>query len=266
MKKRILAMLMAIVALVSCLALSVGAEEVTEEAVVFGLLDDHEPKYHAYYYFTLQAGDAYDAAKLTASAGSVNAAVYIAALNGTYTSGKDAGSVDYSYEYTKLEYKVNASGQILWDCNREEGDSYYFLSVDVQDGHIGAIRNVDRVGAKGARYDSMMVKIGAGYWDGDVYVDNTEVVERFVKELENIGIDVKKSTYGGVVETIFNGFGAAIGGIAGGLKLSFNRILYANGVGGQFSPLVIFIFVMAGFGLATAILYKIFGMVRRRKG
>ena len=33
-----------------------------------------------------------------------------------------------------------------------------------------------------------------------------------------------------------------------------------------FSPLVQFIFVMAGIGLATGILYKMFGLLRRRKG
>lgn len=69
-----------------------------------------------------------------------------------------------------------------------------------------------------------------------------------------------------LITEIFSSFTTVITGLADGLKSAFTNLIYANGSSGTFSPLVLFIFTMAGLGLATGILYKIFGMVRRRRG
>ena len=69
-----------------------------------------------------------------------------------------------------------------------------------------------------------------------------------------------------LITEIFSSFSTVIEGLADGLKTAFTHLIYTNGTSGDFSPLVLFIFTMAGLGLATGILYKIFGMVRRRRG
>ena len=67
---------------------------------------------------------------------------------------------------------------------------------------------------------------------------------------------------------MFTSFTTVIGGLASGLKDAFANIIYTDPSAATptLSPLVVFVFVMAGVGLATGILYKIFGMVRARKG
>ena len=71
-----------------------------------------------------------------------------------------------------------------------------------------------------------------------------------------------------LIEQLFASFSTVIEGLAEGIKSAFTRLLYVDyGVSdAQFSPIAQFIFVMAGVGLATGILYKIFGMIRARKG
>ena len=271
MKKRILIFAVVASMLMTMLALPTFAEEVateetTDEASVFSMVNDEKPAYESYYCFTLSADQAISYPKDVGSAGaSVKTAYYMVATNGTYTSGKDAGDYDMSSSGSMLYLKgVGDYNQVLFGKGQSTGSDAFLLKFGggKLTGIAGCYSGVNR----GALYDTLYVEIGCGYWQDGVYVDTTEEVEAFVQELEKIGIDVKRVTYGGIVETIFDGFGAAIGGLAGGLKMSFNRIVYANGVGGAFSPLVIFIFVMGGLGLATGILYKIFGMVRRRKG
>ena len=73
---------------------------------------------------------------------------------------------------------------------------------------------------------------------------------------------------GELITTIFGSFTTVIGGIADGLKEAFVNLVYVDPSAADptFSPLVLFIFTMAGLGLAAGILYKIFGMVRARKG
>ena len=73
---------------------------------------------------------------------------------------------------------------------------------------------------------------------------------------------------GELITTIFTSFTTVIGGIADGLKEAFVNLVYVDPAAADptFSPLVLFIFTMAGLGLAAGILYKIFGMVRARKG
>ncbi|MBE6601228.1 MAG: hypothetical protein E7637_01820 [Ruminococcaceae bacterium] len=73
---------------------------------------------------------------------------------------------------------------------------------------------------------------------------------------------------GSLVSDLFSSFSTVIEGLAGGIKTGFTHLLYTDPSAADpaFSPLVQFIFVMAGIGLATGILYKMFGLLRRRKG
>ena len=71
-----------------------------------------------------------------------------------------------------------------------------------------------------------------------------------------------------LISAIFESFTTVIEGLGSGLKTAFTNLIYVDPAATDpaFSPLVLFIFTMAGLGLATGILYKIFGMVRARKG
>ena len=71
-----------------------------------------------------------------------------------------------------------------------------------------------------------------------------------------------------LIESIFESFTTVITGLGSGLKEAFSNIIYVDPAAASpvFSPLVIFIFVMAGLGLATGIFFKIFGMIRARRG
>ena len=71
-----------------------------------------------------------------------------------------------------------------------------------------------------------------------------------------------------LISEIFTSFTTVITGLSDGLKASFSNLIYVDPAATDptFSPLVLFIFTMAGLGLATGILYKIFGMIRARKG
>lgn len=104
-----------------------------------------------------------------------------------------------------------------------------------------------------------------------IYFDANEVgAQEFADTLKQIGGNVALERGGSMwslVDSIFDGFGSATTGVSGGIKSAFNGIIYADGEGGAFSPLVLFIFTMAGLAIATGILYKIFTIVRaRRKG
>ena len=67
-----------------------------------------------------------------------------------------------------------------------------------------------------------------------------------------------------LISEIFSSFTTVIGGLATGIKSAFNELIFdlPDGSG----PLIYFIFAIAGVGLATGILYKIFGLIRARKG
>ncbi len=67
---------------------------------------------------------------------------------------------------------------------------------------------------------------------------------------------------GELISTIFTSFTQVIGGIAGGIQQAFTKLIYANGETGTFSPLVLFLFTMAGLSLAAGIVYKIFGLIK----
>lgn len=75
-------------------------------------------------------------------------------------------------------------------------------------------------------------------------------------------------TFVQLVEAIFGSFTTVIGSLAEGLQSAFTNLVYLGGnVESGFSPLIIFVFVMAGVGIATGLLYKIFGLIRgMRKG
>ena len=67
---------------------------------------------------------------------------------------------------------------------------------------------------------------------------------------------------GELISTIFESFTTVITGLSTGLQSAFTSLIYANGESGTFSPLVLFLFTMAGVGLAAGILYKIFGLIK----
>ena len=71
-----------------------------------------------------------------------------------------------------------------------------------------------------------------------------------------------------LVKELFSSFTEVITGLSNGIKTSFTNLIYVDpaATDPQFSPIVLFVFTMAGIGLATGILYKIFGMIRARKG
>lgn len=71
-----------------------------------------------------------------------------------------------------------------------------------------------------------------------------------------------------LVEELFSSFNTVIVALAGGLKTAFVNLIYLNPNADNLviSPIARFVFVMAGVGLATGILYKIFGLIRARKG
>ena len=70
----------------------------------------------------------------------------------------------------------------------------------------------------------------------------------------------------GLITEIFNSFTVVITGIADGIKSAFNNLLYVDPAveNPEFAPIVLFLFTMLGLGLATGILYKIFGLIKRR--
>ena len=72
-----------------------------------------------------------------------------------------------------------------------------------------------------------------------------------------------------LITTLFASFTSVITGLASGFKEAFGNLIYVDPAATTpvFSPLVIFLFTMAGLGLATGILYKMFGLIQaHRKG
>ena len=70
---------------------------------------------------------------------------------------------------------------------------------------------------------------------------------------------------GDLVTQIFDSFSTVIEGLADGLKTAFTSLIYTDSTASTFSPLVLFIFTLAGVGLAAGILYKIFGLIQARR-
>lgn len=71
-----------------------------------------------------------------------------------------------------------------------------------------------------------------------------------------------------LITDLFSGFTNVITGLASGIKDAFGALIYVDPTAASpvVAPLPKFIFIMAGIGLATGILYKVFGMIRARKG
>lgn len=70
---------------------------------------------------------------------------------------------------------------------------------------------------------------------------------------------------GELVTTIFDTFTQVMTGLSEGLTEAFNRLLYVYSNGAkteEFNPLVLFIFTTAGIGLAAAILWRMFSMIK----
>ena len=74
--------------------------------------------------------------------------------------------------------------------------------------------------------------------------------------------------FSNLVTEMFSSFKTVITELSGGLKDAFVNLVYVDPAveNPEFSPVILFVFTMAGIGIATGILYKIFGMVRSRNG
>lgn len=70
-----------------------------------------------------------------------------------------------------------------------------------------------------------------------------------------------------LITAIFSTFTTVIQSLASGLKTAFSQLLYTDptATNPTFSPLVLFIFTLAGVGLATGILYKMFGLIKAHR-
>lgn len=70
-----------------------------------------------------------------------------------------------------------------------------------------------------------------------------------------------------LITAIFSTFTTVIQGLATGLKTAFSQLLYVDPTAENpvFSPMVLFIFTLAGLGLATGILYKMFGLIKSHR-
>lgn len=70
-----------------------------------------------------------------------------------------------------------------------------------------------------------------------------------------------------LITAIFSTFSTVIQSLASGLKEAFSQLLYVDPSASNptFSPLVLFIFTMAGLGLAAGILYKMFGLIQSKR-
>lgn len=70
-----------------------------------------------------------------------------------------------------------------------------------------------------------------------------------------------------LITAIFSTFTTVIQGLASGLKTAFSQLLYVDPTASDptFSPMVLFIFTLAGLGLATGILYKMFGLIKSHR-
>lgn len=70
-----------------------------------------------------------------------------------------------------------------------------------------------------------------------------------------------------LVTNIFESFGIVIGGLTEGLKDSFDELIYVDPAAAdlQFSPLILFLFTLAGVAVATGIVYGIFSLVKSKR-
>lgn len=66
-----------------------------------------------------------------------------------------------------------------------------------------------------------------------------------------------------LITALFSSFSTVIKSLASGLKDAFGMLLYVDPSASDpvLSPLVLFLFTLAGVGLATGILYKMFGLI-----
>lgn len=70
-----------------------------------------------------------------------------------------------------------------------------------------------------------------------------------------------------LITTLFSVFTTVITSLAGGLKTAFANLLYVDPAASspEFSPVVLFLFTMAGVGLACGILFKMFALIKVHK-
>ena len=270
MKKRILIVTVIATMLMTMLALPTFADEA----------DDALYNQPPYYVATISVGDAFDYQAFTGFDDTYDGYVGITVTgNGTV---EEMGSL-YGGFFNGFSYGSD-SGAI--DTTLEGNGAYFYHGAEddgvVVVGQNGVVVEIATYQEKYTQTDTTLTLYVSpwGYPDyssedenGDEVISWGEPVDYDPAELlaclRTAGFEVETydpSRPSHLVPSIFEGFGAAIGGIAGGLKAAFNGVVYTDGTSGAFSPLVIFIFTMAGLTLAAGVLYKIFAVVRARKG
>ena len=68
--------------------------------------------------------------------------------------------------------------------------------------------------------------------------------------------------FSGLVEEMFSSFTNVMTGMSAGLQNAFNKLIYANGVSGDFSDITVFLFIVLGIALGTGILFGIFNLIK----
>ena len=92
-------------------------------------------------------------------------------------------------------------------------------------------------------------------------------VSAFADEATPVTALAESGGMGGLIEEIFSSFSTVIEGLSSGLKDAFGNLIYVDPAATDptFSPLILFLFTMAGVALASGILYKIFGLVKSHR-
>lgn len=118
-------------------------------------------------------------------------------------------------------------------------------------GSVGASAIMTDAGANTEEGWGPVIRPGQSYQDGNHKTDSTS----------------SKASISKLVETIFSSFSTVIKSLAGGIKDAFGSLIYIDPSASSpvFSPLVLFLFTMAGVGLAAGILYKMFGLIKSHR-
>lgn len=145
--------------------------------------------------------------------------------------------------------------------------SYYYYSGDVND--VQSFGVTKYVGADGVlyRYDQLDGEGNYGYVPTGnkadfLRCDSAETAEK-LRALLN------PTQMSDLVVNIFESFGLVIGGLTEGLKNSFEELIYvdASVAEPEFSPLILFLFTLAGVAVATDLVYSVFAMIKgHRRG
>lgn len=69
-----------------------------------------------------------------------------------------------------------------------------------------------------------------------------------------------------LVTDMFSSFTTVMKGMAAGLQVALNKLVFAGTGTTEFSDITIFVFVVGGIALATGLFFGVFGMVKGALG